>query len=107
MPDNCSTNVDRPLLDADDWEVVFQAYADYPILAFILAQHFQYIKDLIQGGPQGAIQAIAIVDQAIDSLMPHTKFRDVDRSAYLLAVAGKLKPEHDETIREHRTQEGK
>lgn len=104
MPDNPNTNADSPPLDTEDWEVVFRAYADYPILAFILAQHFQCVKDLIQGGPQGAIQAIAIADQAIDSLMPYTNFRDVDRSAYLLAVAGKLKPEHDETIRERRTQ---
>jgi hypothetical protein len=84
---------ESPLLDADDWNVVFQAYAEYPILAFILAQHFQCVKELIQRGPQGAIQAIAIVDQAIASLMPHTNFRDTGRSVYLLAVAGKLPPE--------------
>lgn len=105
MRDN--PNTDSPPLDAEDWEVVFQAYAEYPILAFILAQHFQCVKDLIQGGPQGAIQALAMLDQAIDGLMPHTNFRDVDRDTYRLAVAGKLKPEHDETIRERRTQEGK
>lgn len=95
---------ETPLLDREDWEVVFQAYAEYPILAFILAQHFYCIRDLIHGGPQGAMQAIAIVDQAIDSLKPHTDFRDVEHSAYLLAVAGKLKPEHDETLRRGRTQ---
>jgi hypothetical protein len=100
MPEN-----ENPLLDSEDWQVVFQAYEEYPILAFILAQHFECIKGLIQGGPRKAIEAIAIVDQAIDSLMPHTNFRDSDRSAYLLAVAGKLKPQQDETIR--RTPRGK
>jgi hypothetical protein len=107
MPDHANTDSERPPLDAEDWKVVFQAYAEYPILAFILAQHFQCVKDLIQGGPQEAIQAITMADQAIDSLMPHTNFGDVDRNTYRLAVAGKLKPEHDETIRERRTQEGK
>ena len=107
MQNNPNTDSVSPPLDAEDWKVVFQAYAEYPILAFILAQHFQCVKDLIEGGPQGAIQAIATVDQAIDNLMPHTNFRHADRSAYLLAVAGKLKPEHDETIRERRTQGGK
>lgn len=87
------------LLDAEDWQVVFQAYEEYPILAFILAQHFECVKELIQRGPQGAIHALSMLDQAVDSLMPHTNFRDVDRDTYRLAVAGKLKPEHDETIR--------
>jgi len=90
---------ESPLLDADDWNVVFQAYGEYPILAFILAQHFACVKELIQRGPQGAIQAIAIVDQAIDSLMPHTNFRNTGRSVYLLAVAGKLSPEQEEKER--------
>lgn len=97
MPENLEGEI--PITDAEDWQIVFRVYAEYPILAFILAQHFQCVKDLIQGGPQGAIQAVAIVDQAIDNLMPHTNFREVDRNTYRLAVAGKLKPEHDETIR--------
>jgi hypothetical protein len=95
MPDSANA-----LLDSEDWRVVFQAYEEYPILAFILAQHFQCVRDLIEGGPHGAIQAIAIVDQAIDSLMPHTNFRDTGRSVYLLAVAGKLSPEQEEKERQ-------
>jgi hypothetical protein len=85
------------LLDGEDWDIVFQAYAEYPILAFILAQHFDCLKGLIAQGPNGAIQATATLDLAIERLMPHTNFREVDRHTYRLAVTGNLSPKDDAT----------
>jgi hypothetical protein len=82
-------------LDSEDWQVVFRVYDGSPVLALILAQHLEYLKGLVQSGPQGAIEGVEALDRAIDSLMPHTDFRDVDRNTYRLAVAGKLKPDHD------------
>ena len=61
-------------LDSEDWQIVFQAYAEFPILAFILAQHFDCLKGLIQSRPRGAIEAFAAIDRGIESLMPHTIF---------------------------------
>jgi hypothetical protein len=97
MPDNPSTDnpSEDPYPDAEDWQVVFQAYADFPVLAFILAQHFDCLKELIRRGPQGAIEAIATLGQAIESLQRHTKFRDAEHAIYLLAVAGKLRPDRE------------
>jgi hypothetical protein len=67
MPNDPSTDnpSETPYPDAEDWQVVFHAYAAFPILAFILAQHFECLKGLIQGGPQGAVDAIGTLDLAI------------------------------------------
>jgi len=74
-----STDHESPPLDAEDWNIVFQAYSDYPILAFILAQHLHSIKELVQSSPENRTEAIAGLDRAIESLMPHTNFRDAGR----------------------------
>jgi|SRR5215213_4684153 len=91
---------ESPPLDSEDWNIVFQPYAEYPILAFILAQHFDCVRQLIQKGPEGIADAIAGVDRAILCLMPHTTFRDAGRKVYLSAVAGNLSPKDEETIRD-------
>ena len=97
MPDDPSTDnpSESPYPDAEDWQVVFQAYAEFPILAFILAQHFDCLKGLVERGPQGAMEAMGTLNLAIESLQTHTKFRDADREIYHLAVTGKLSPKDD------------
>lgn len=89
---------ESPALDAEDWDIVFRAYAEYPILAFILAQHFDCVKTLLKRGPQGRREVLAAIDRAIESLMPRTNFRDAGLKIYLLAVAGNLSPEQEEVI---------
>jgi len=91
---------ESPPLDSEDWNIVFQAYAEYPILAFILGQHLDTVKTLIKQGLEGRELALAGLDRAIESLMPHTHFRHVGRTVYLRAVAGNLSPKDEETIRE-------
>ena len=91
---------ESPPLDAEDWNIVFQAYAEYPILAFILAQHLTTVKTLMQAGREGREEAVAGLDRAIESLMPHTEFRNAGRKVYFLAVAGTLSIEDEEKIRE-------
>lgn len=90
------------MLDDEDFDIAFAAYEGSPVLAFILAQHLDCLRVLIQRGPQGALDAITAIDRAIDRLKPHTNFRDVDRATYHLAVTGQLKPEHEDTIRQQR-----
>ena len=86
---------ESPPLDAEDWIIVFQAFSEFPILAFILAQHLDYLKTLIQRGPEGRIEAIAAIDRAIEVLMPYTHFRNAGRDVFLLAVAGNLPIEQE------------
>lgn len=78
---------ESPPLGEEDWNVVFRAYEEYPVLAFILAQHLDTIRKLIHQSEKRA-EAIATLDRAIETLMPHTDFRDAGREVYLRAVAG-------------------
>ena len=91
---------ESPPLDAEDWNIVFQAYAEYPILAFILAQHLNTVKTLIQEGREGRELAVARLGCAIERLMPHTQFRNAGHKVYLMAVTGILSVEQEEKIRE-------
>lgn len=88
MAENDSTS--EVPLDSEDWQVVFRVYAGSPVLALILAQHFDYLKGLVQSGPQGTIEGVTALECAIDALMPHTEFKDAE--TYRLAVTGNLKP---------------
>jgi hypothetical protein len=90
---------ENTLLDSEDWQIVFEAYAEYPILAFILAQHFDCLKGLIEHGPNGAIESIVALDRAIDGLKLYTNFLDADRETYHLAVTGKLSPKDDANLK--------
>jgi hypothetical protein len=92
---NTENPSEHPYPDSEDWQVAFQAYAAFPVLAFILAQHFEFLKELIQRGPQGALEAVATLDLAIAALQPHTKFRNAGSETYRLAVTGKLSPKDD------------
>ncbi len=58
------------------------------------------MKELIEQGPEGRVEAIAGIDRAIECLMRHTHFRDAGRKAYLLAVAGNLSAEQEDKLRE-------
>jgi hypothetical protein len=100
MHNNPNMDSESPPLDAEDWNIVFAVYAEYPILAFILAQHLYSVRELIQRGPEETALAIAGLDRAIQSLMPHTIFRDAGRKVYLLAVTGTLSTEQEAKLRE-------
>jgi hypothetical protein len=86
---------ESPYLDAEDFDIVFAVYAEHPSKAFILAQHLDHLKGLIQRGPQDALEAIACIDLAIARLYPHTDFHTASYKLYLSAVAGKLLDEQD------------
>jgi hypothetical protein len=92
MPDR---QTESPPLDSEDWQIVFEAYEGYPILAFILAQHLDFVKVLIQRSAEGRELALEGLDRAIEALRPFTDLRDADRAVYLSAVAGTLLPEQE------------
>ena len=86
----------HPTLE-DQWAVVLDAYEDEPDLAFILAQNFQVMKDVLETGPSGAKQIIESFEEAIETLFPFSEYYKAGREFFLLAVQGTLRPAFDLT----------
>ena len=82
---------------ADQWAVVLNAYEDQPNLAFILAQNFHVMIDLLESGPSGAVQVIESFEEAIETLFPLSEYYKAGREFFLLAVQGTLPPAFDLT----------
>jgi hypothetical protein len=81
----------------DQWAVVLDPYEDHPIKALVLAQNFQAIKDILETRPEGAVQVIQSMDEAIDTLFPFSETYQAGREFFLLAVTGTLPPGFDLT----------
>ena len=81
----------------DQWAVVLNAYEDEPNLAFILAQNFHVMKELLETGPSGAVQVIESCEDAIETLFPFSEYYKAGREFFLLAVEGTLRPAFDLT----------
>ena len=92
----------------DQWAVVLNAYEDEPDLAFILAQNFQVMKDVVETGPSGAVQVIESFEEAIETLFPFSEYYKAGREFFLLAVQGTLPPAFDLTklVEQARRSEG-
>jgi hypothetical protein len=58
-------NTEHALLDSEDWQIVFEPYAQFPILALVLAQHLTALQDLAQND---AAKATAAINRAVDEL---------------------------------------
>ena len=85
MPDN--RNTADAQLDAEDWQIVFEPYAQFPILALVLAQHLTALQDLAQSDPE---KATAAINCAVDELYEHSQFRSVSLELFRATVQGRL-----------------
>ena len=70
---------ESPILDAVDFDVVFTVYTDQPVKAFILAQHLDHLKALVESGPQGALLAIVVIDLIILRPQDDPRSRDMKK----------------------------
>jgi len=76
----------------DQWSVVLNAYEDEPDLAFILAQNFQVMKNVLETGPSGAVQVIESFEEAIETLFPFSKYYKAGREFFSFGSAGNTAP---------------
>jgi hypothetical protein len=83
----------RGVFMSDAWNV-WEPFSDDPDSAFILAQIFAQLKEIIKTDPD---RAIATLDQAIREPYPYTPIYKAQFKVYELAVAGKLSPKDDPT----------
>jgi hypothetical protein len=92
MRDN--RNTDNAPLDAEDWQIVFEPYAQCPILALVLGQHLTALQDLAQSDAE---RATAAINRAVDELYKHSQFRFVSLELFRATVQGRL-PVHVENV---------
>jgi hypothetical protein len=85
MLDNRTT--ENAPLDSEDWQIVFEPYAQFPILALVLAQHLTALQDLAQND---AAKATAAINRAVDELYEHSQFRSVSLELFRVTVQGRL-----------------
>lgn len=85
MRDN--PNTDNAPLDAEDWQIVFEPYAQFPILALVLAQHLTTLQELAQSDAE---EATAAINRAVDALYEHSQFRSVSLELFRATVQGQI-----------------
>ena len=82
-------------LDCEDWQIAFQPYVKYPLLALALAQHLTALQDYVQSDSE---KATAAINRAVDSLYQHSDFRSVSLELFRAAVQGRMTAETENLI---------
>ncbi|MGH9958687.1 MAG: hypothetical protein ACREBC_16410 [Pyrinomonadaceae bacterium] len=79
----------------DIWDGILEPFADDPNGAFVCAQTFHLLKEAIKRGPEGRLAVIKALDDGIQKLYPYSEAHKAGYELFLLAVEGKLRPQHD------------
>jgi hypothetical protein len=100
MPDNPITDseTESPYVDAENWQIAFEPYEGEPQAALTLAYQLAELKRSIAS--LNMHEAIAGIDQAIDSLYEHSDFRNVSRDLFLIAITGELTTDKEALLRQ-------
>src|SRR2546421_9079715 len=88
-------NTENVPLDCEDWQIAFQPYVNYPLLALALAQHLTALQDCVQSD---AGKATAAINRAVDSLYEHSDFRSVSLELFRATAQGRLPVELENLI---------
>jgi hypothetical protein len=84
------------MLEAESWKIVFKVYAEYPISALTLAYQLIAVKQSLRRGRKGIAEAMIELDQAIESLYPHTDFYKMGKKLYRRTIEGTITPKQEE-----------
>jgi len=100
MQENPTTDPepDSPYFDQEDWQIAFEPYEGKPQAALTLAFHLTDLKRCINS--LNMHEAVAAMDQAIDSLYEHSDSRSVSRDLFLTAIEGKLTTDRENLLRQ-------
>ena len=88
-------NTENAPLDAEDWQIAFEPYANHPLLALVLAQHLAALQDYVQSD---AGKATAAINRAVDELYEHSQFRSVSFELFRATVQGRLSADVENVI---------
>ena len=88
------------MLEAESWKIVFKVYAEHPISALTLAYQLIAVKQSLGRGRKGILEAITDLEQAIESLYPHTDFYKMGERLYRHTIEGTITPKEEELVSE-------
>ena len=100
MQDNPNTDseTESSYVDAENWQIAFEPYEGQPQAALTLAYELAELKRSIAN--LNMREAIAKLDQAIDSLYEHSDFRSVSRDLFVTAIQGDLPTNKEQLLRQ-------
>ena len=86
------------MLDPRDWKAILEVYAKEPTLALGLAYQLITLKQSLQRGPKGIPEALTALNQAIESLYPHTHFHKLARRLYHRTIESTITFEQEDLL---------
>ncbi|HJP93494.1 MAG TPA: hypothetical protein VJ875_16160 [Pyrinomonadaceae bacterium] len=86
------------MLEPKDWTAIFEVFAKEPTLALGLAFQLTALKQSVQNGPEGILDALTGLDQAIEHLYPHTDFDRMGRCLYHLTIESTISGKQEDLI---------
>jgi hypothetical protein len=97
--DNTSQPPEHPPLDAEDWEIAFEAYKGNTGAALRMGFNLMAIKAYLVLDPPMLQEVLDGLDNAIVALYPYTQFHDVCHEMYIKVVGGELTREEEELLK--------
>ena len=99
MQDNPNKETENPPLDAEDWELAFEAYEGNTHAALNMAFNLMAMKGYLSYDPPKIEEVLEGIDHAIEALYPYTQFHHVCHGAYMKLIGGEMTQEEEETLK--------
>jgi hypothetical protein len=101
MPENSNTEKpsEQPPLDAEDWELAFEAYHGNTNAALNMAFNLMVMKGYLSYDPPKIREVLDGINHAIHALYPYTQFHDVCQDMYIKVIGGDLTLEEEEVLK--------
>lgn len=99
MPDNRNTPHENPPLDAESWELAFEAYRGNTDAALNMGFNLMILLSYLKVEPLLIQEAIEGLERGIEVLYPYTQFHNVCHQMYRKVIGGELTREEEEVLR--------
>ena len=99
MSDNPNKQHENPPLDAESWELAFEAYKGHTDAALNMGYNLVVLMSYLKVEPLLIEEALEGLARAIEALYPYTQFHDVCHDMYLKVIGGELTLEEEEVLK--------
>jgi hypothetical protein len=99
MPDNRNKEHENPPLDAESWELAFEAYKGNTNAALNMGFNLIVLLSYLKVEPLQMEAAIEGLEHGLEALYPYTQFHEVCHDMYIKVVGGDLTLEEEEMLK--------